>query len=66
MTHIFVTHTHRDHSPGVPPVKQATGALVLADERRAKDFIAVNDQAAVGLLWKCQLRGFRFYSTLEC
>jgi len=31
VTHIFVTHTHRDHSPGVPPVKQATGALVLAE-----------------------------------
>jgi glyoxylase-like metal-dependent hydrolase (beta-lactamase superfamily II) len=31
VTHIFVTHTHRDHSPGVPAVKQATGAQVLAE-----------------------------------
>jgi glyoxylase-like metal-dependent hydrolase (beta-lactamase superfamily II) len=30
VTHIFVTHTHRDHSPAVPAVKRATGALVLA------------------------------------
>jgi glyoxylase-like metal-dependent hydrolase (beta-lactamase superfamily II) len=31
VTHIFVTHTHRDHSPGVPAIKRATGALVLAE-----------------------------------
>ncbi|AMN41047.1 MBL fold metallo-hydrolase [Rhodoplanes sp. Z2-YC6860] len=31
VTHIFVTHTHRDHSPGVPAIKHATGALVLAE-----------------------------------
>jgi glyoxylase-like metal-dependent hydrolase (beta-lactamase superfamily II) len=31
VTHIFVTHTHRDHSPGTPALKQATGALVLAE-----------------------------------
>jgi len=31
VTHIFVTHTHRDHSPAVPAIKAATGALVLAD-----------------------------------
>src|SRR3954467_8229055 len=30
VTHIFVTHTHRDHSPGVPAIKAATGATVLA------------------------------------
>jgi glyoxylase-like metal-dependent hydrolase (beta-lactamase superfamily II) len=30
VTHIFVTHTHRDHSPAVPAIKLATGALVLA------------------------------------
>jgi glyoxylase-like metal-dependent hydrolase (beta-lactamase superfamily II) len=30
VTHIFVTHTHRDHSPAVPKVKAATGAVVLA------------------------------------
>ena len=33
VTHIFVTHTHRDHSPAVPAVKAATGALVLAEGR---------------------------------
>jgi hydroxyacylglutathione hydrolase len=26
VTHIFVTHTHRDHSPAVPAIKAATGA----------------------------------------
>lgn len=31
VTHIFVTHTHRDHSPNVPRLKAATGALVLAE-----------------------------------
>jgi len=31
VTHIFVTHTHRDHAPGVPAIKQATGAQVLAE-----------------------------------
>ncbi len=30
VTHIFVTHTHRDHSPAVPRLKAATGAIVLA------------------------------------
>lgn len=31
VTHIFVTHTHRDHSPAVPAVKAATGATVYAE-----------------------------------
>lgn len=31
VTHIFVTHTHRDHSPAAPAIKQATGAIVLAE-----------------------------------
>jgi glyoxylase-like metal-dependent hydrolase (beta-lactamase superfamily II) len=31
VTHIFVTHTHRDHSPATPRIKAATGALVLAE-----------------------------------
>src|SRR5262249_46595686 len=31
VSHIFVTHTHRDHSPAVPRVKEATGAIVLAE-----------------------------------
>ncbi|HET7847728.1 MAG TPA: MBL fold metallo-hydrolase [Pseudolabrys sp.] len=31
VTHIFVTHTHRDHSPGVPRIKAATGAIVYAE-----------------------------------
>jgi glyoxylase-like metal-dependent hydrolase (beta-lactamase superfamily II) len=30
VTHIFVTHTHRDHSPAAALVKAATGATVLA------------------------------------
>jgi glyoxylase-like metal-dependent hydrolase (beta-lactamase superfamily II) len=31
VTHIFVTHTHRDHSPGVRALKAATGATVYAE-----------------------------------
>jgi glyoxylase-like metal-dependent hydrolase (beta-lactamase superfamily II) len=31
VTHIFVTHTHRDHSPATPAVKAATGAIVYAE-----------------------------------
>jgi glyoxylase-like metal-dependent hydrolase (beta-lactamase superfamily II) len=30
VTDIFVTHTHRDHSPAVPKIKAATGAAVYA------------------------------------
>src|ERR1041385_333538 len=31
VTHVFVTHTHRDHSPAVPAIKAATGAEALAE-----------------------------------
>jgi glyoxylase-like metal-dependent hydrolase (beta-lactamase superfamily II) len=31
VTDIFVTHTHRDHSPAVPKIKAATGAKVHAE-----------------------------------
>jgi glyoxylase-like metal-dependent hydrolase (beta-lactamase superfamily II) len=31
VTHIFVTHTHRDHSPAVPAIKAKTGARVYAE-----------------------------------
>jgi glyoxylase-like metal-dependent hydrolase (beta-lactamase superfamily II) len=31
VTHIFVTHTHRDHSPGAAAIKQATGAKTYAE-----------------------------------
>src|SRR5262249_3306449 len=31
VTHILVTHTHRDHSPAVPAIKAATGATVDAE-----------------------------------
>jgi glyoxylase-like metal-dependent hydrolase (beta-lactamase superfamily II) len=30
VTHIFVTHTHRDHSPAAAKIKDATGAKILA------------------------------------
>jgi glyoxylase-like metal-dependent hydrolase (beta-lactamase superfamily II) len=30
VTHVFVTHTHRDHSPAAARIKAATGATVLA------------------------------------
>ena len=31
VTHVFVTHTHVDHSPGAACVKEATGAITLAE-----------------------------------
>ena len=31
VTDIFVTHTHRDHSPAVPKIKAKTGATVYAE-----------------------------------
>ncbi|TAK47179.1 MAG: MBL fold metallo-hydrolase [Xanthobacteraceae bacterium] len=31
VTHILVTHTHRDHSPGAAPLKAATTATVYAE-----------------------------------
>jgi glyoxylase-like metal-dependent hydrolase (beta-lactamase superfamily II) len=31
VTHIFVTHTHRDHSPAAPALKALTGATVYAE-----------------------------------
>ncbi|MBN8919481.1 MAG: MBL fold metallo-hydrolase [Rhizobiales bacterium] len=31
VTHIFVTHTHRDHSPAAAKVKAATGGLLLGE-----------------------------------
>src|ERR1700754_3205129 len=31
VTHIFVTHTHNDHSPNTPRLKAATGAPVYAE-----------------------------------
>jgi glyoxylase-like metal-dependent hydrolase (beta-lactamase superfamily II) len=44
VTHIFVTHTHRDHSPGVRALKAATGALVLAEgPHRASRALHVGD-----------------------
>jgi glyoxylase-like metal-dependent hydrolase (beta-lactamase superfamily II) len=39
VSHIVVSHTHRDHSPGVPALKALTGALVVGcgPHRRARD-----------------------------
>ena len=31
VTHVFITHTHRDHSPAAARVKAATGAKVVAE-----------------------------------
>jgi hydroxyacylglutathione hydrolase len=33
VTHIIVTHTHRDHSPNVPRIKVATGAKTYGEGR---------------------------------
>jgi glyoxylase-like metal-dependent hydrolase (beta-lactamase superfamily II) len=31
VTHIIITHTHRDHSPGAAPLKEMTGALTVGE-----------------------------------
>jgi len=31
VTHIIITHTHRDHSPGAAPIRDATGAPTYAE-----------------------------------
>jgi len=31
VTHIIITHTHRDHSPGAAPIRAATGALTYGE-----------------------------------
>ena len=31
VTHVFVTHTHRDHSPAAARIKAATGARIMAE-----------------------------------
>jgi len=31
VTHIVITHTHRDHSPGAAPIRAATGALTYGE-----------------------------------
>ena len=33
VTHIIITHTHRDHSPGAAPLKTATGAPTFGEGR---------------------------------
>ncbi|MGI4877432.1 MAG: MBL fold metallo-hydrolase [Janthinobacterium lividum] len=37
VSHVFVTHTHRDHSPAAPAIKAATGALIVGCARLALD-----------------------------
>src|SRR5204863_5896838 len=44
VTHIFVTHTHRDHSPAAAAVKAATGAKTYAEgPHRAARALHVGD-----------------------
>jgi glyoxylase-like metal-dependent hydrolase (beta-lactamase superfamily II) len=44
VTHIFVTHTHRDHSPAAAAIKQATGAKTYAEvQHRAARALHVGD-----------------------
>jgi glyoxylase-like metal-dependent hydrolase (beta-lactamase superfamily II) len=31
VTHVFITHTHRDHSPAAARIKAATGAITVAE-----------------------------------
>ena len=48
VTHIFVTHTHRDHSPAVPAIKAVTGATVYAEgpHRAARPLAHRRDEPA--------------------
>ena len=61
VTHIFVTHTHRDHSPAVPKVKAATGATVYAQgpHRLARPIHVGDDMKRVAQLdrhWHLRLQ----------
>src|SRR5580698_5879220 len=48
VTAIFVTHTHRDHSPATPRVKAATGATVYAEgPHRAARPLHIGETAAL-------------------
>src|SRR6516165_7656299 len=51
VTHIFVTHTHRDHSPAVPRIKVATGALVLAEGAYRPDRTLADGEVVTGPGW---------------
>jgi glyoxylase-like metal-dependent hydrolase (beta-lactamase superfamily II) len=44
LSHVFVTHTHRDHSPGADALRRATGAPVLG--RRAPPHGGQDEQFA--------------------
>jgi len=48
VTHIFVTHSHLDHSPLARPLSDATGAPVLAFGDHLAGRSAVMDQLAAG------------------
>ena len=47
VSHILVTHTHTDHSPGAAPLKQATGAPTLGFGRHGSGRPEAAGQAAV-------------------
>ena len=66
VTHIFVTHTHRDHSPAVPAIRAATGATVYAEgpHRAARPLHIGETQSArcqcrSGLSARCGAEGWR-------
>lgn len=46
VTHIFVTHTHRDHSPNTRRLKAATGAAVYAEGPHRSARTAYDGEAA--------------------
>ena len=56
VTHIFVTHTHRDHSPAVARIKAATGATVYAEGPHRPSRPRASRRGAAA---RCQRR-FRF------
>ena len=46
VTHILVTHTHRDHSPNTARIKAATGATVYAEGAASRVAAALREREA--------------------
>src|SRR3981081_3351572 len=62
VTHILVTHTHRDHSPNTARIKAATGATVYAEgpHRASRQALATAGHTANQLAFAWQTRKILF------
>ncbi|MEM7170472.1 MAG: MBL fold metallo-hydrolase [Pseudomonadota bacterium] len=52
LSHILITHTHRDHSPAAAPLHQATGAPVFAFCSQEEGWLTGDVEAGVDLDFK--------------